>query len=151
MRGREAVAPQVSEAFGQASNAQASSSVRQKPKPAPPFSLRLSAEERARLEEQAGSRPLGSYIRHRLLGENTDKRRTIRKPKIDEQKLVLVLAQLGKSRLSSNLNQLAKAANMGTLDVSQEVGDQLQEACRTVLAMRDALITALGLKAEGGP
>lgn len=149
MRGREAGAPQVSEEFGQVSNSQASFPGHYKP--AAPFSLRLTVEERALLDELAGGWPLGAYIRQRLLGEKADKRRTVRKPKIDEQKLALVLAELGKSRLSSNLNQLAKAANMGTLDVSQEVEGQLQEACRAVLAMRDALITALGLKPEGGP
>ena len=45
-----------------------------------------------------------------------------------------------------NLNQLAKSANMGTLDVSQNVELQLQEAYLAILAMRDALITALEIK-----
>lgn len=36
-------------------------------KPPPPFSLRLSADERAELFRRAGNKPLGAYIRSRLL------------------------------------------------------------------------------------
>lgn len=32
----------------------------------PPFSLRLTFEERAKLEKEAGSKPLGAYIRSKL-------------------------------------------------------------------------------------
>jgi hypothetical protein len=46
----------------------------------PPFSLRFTIEERKRLNEMAGTQPLGSYIRDRLLGEQVEKRRKIRKP-----------------------------------------------------------------------
>ena len=113
---------------------------------APPFSLRLTASEREYLKRQAGGKPLGVYIRERLLGEQAQKRKTARKPKTQEKQLALVLAELGNSRLSSNLNQLAKSANRGTLDVSRDVEQDLQDACAAVLAMRDALILALGLK-----
>ena len=119
-------------------------------KPPAPFSLRLSEEERAYLIQQAGNRPLGAYIRQRLLGERAEKRRTLRKPKIDDKQIAQVLAELGASRLSSNLNQLAKSANMGTLDVSRNVEQELQDACGAMLAMRDALLTALGLKTDTG-
>ena len=119
-------------------------------KPPSPFSLRLSAEERAYLIRQAGNRPLGAYIRERLLGGKADKRRTFRRPKIDDKQIAKVLAELGASRLSSNLNQLAKSANMGTLDVARNVERELEDACGAVLAMRDALLTALGLKSDTG-
>ena len=114
-----------------------------------PFSLRLTPEERAYLEEKAGARPLGAYIRTRLLDGRAEKRRPQRKPKIDDKQIALVLAELGRSRLSSNLNQLAKASNCGTLDVSSEVERDLQAACHAVVTMRDNLIAALGLGAGG--
>ena len=38
----------------------------QRSKKLPPFSLRLTFEERARLEELAGNEPLGSYIKRRV-------------------------------------------------------------------------------------
>ena len=117
-------------------------------KPPSPFSIRLSEAERAYLVRQAGNRPLGTYIRSRLLGGKAEKRRTFRKPKVDDKQIAQVLAALGASRLSSNLNQLAKSANMGTLDVSRNVEQELQDACGAVLAMRNALLTALGLKTD---
>ncbi len=122
-----------------------------KAKPAPiqakitsPFSIRLTLEERAFLEQQAGHQPLGVYIRTQLFGEKATKRRVLRRPKIDEQQVALVLAALGQSRLSANLNQLAKHANMGTLDISRDLDRELHDACGAVLAMRDALFVALG-------
>ncbi len=117
-------------------------------KPAAPFSLRLTAEEREVLDRQAGNKPLGAYIRERLLADKVQKRRTSRKPHVDEKQLAQVLAELGRSRLSSNLNQLAKHANVGILPDSPEVAEELGEACRAVKAMRDALLGALGLKVE---
>lgn len=131
-------------------NAALSNQATGKKKTASPFSLRLTPEEREYLNQQTGARPLGAYIRERLLGDRTEKRRTFRKPHVDEKQLALVLAELGRSRLSSNLNQLAKAANTGTLPLPHEVERDLREACKAILAMRDALIAALGLKTEAG-
>ncbi len=110
-----------------------------------PFSLRLTDQERAYLGHQAGTRPLGAFIRAQLLEGRVEKRRPQRKPRADDQKIALVLAELGRSRLSANLNQLAKAANTGTLGLSATVEEELHEACQAVLSMRDNLIAALGL------
>ena len=115
---------------------------------AAPFSLRLTAEERIYLNDKAGNRPLGRYIRDRLLGDRTEKRRISRKPKVDEQKLALVLAALGQSRLSSNLNQLAKAVNSGTLDLTPEIEQEILKSCAAVIAMRNMVVEALGLKED---
>ena len=145
MRSRDVAGCAVSWIFQQVSGAATTHK-----KTAAPFSLRLTPDERATLDQLAGGRPLGAYIRKRLLGDQAEQRHYIRKPKVDEKLIAPVLAALGASRLSSNLNQLAKAANCGTLDVSQDVEQQLTDACGAVLAMRDALIMALGLKAEGG-
>lgn len=132
----------VAKAF---SNSAASSRNKSKRRYIPPFSLRLTAEERKRLDEMAGNQPLGSYIRDRLLGEQTEKRRKIKKPKPDTAMLAMVLSELGQSRLASNINQLAKAANMGTLDITPEIEREIEQACREIQAMRALLITALGV------
>jgi hypothetical protein len=110
-----------------------------------PFSLRLTVEERKRLDELAGNQPLGSYIRNRLLGEQTEKRRKIKKPTPDIALLALVLGEFGRSRLASNINQLAKAANIGTLDVTPETEREIVQACAEIQAIRVLLITALGV------
>ena len=113
---------------------------------ATPFSIRLTPSEKAYLTQKAGSRPLGAYIRQELLGNQAHSRRKERKPKVDEKQVAALLAELGQSRIPSNLNQLAKAANTGTLGASDEVERQLQDACGAVLAMREALFIALGLR-----
>ncbi len=117
-------------------------------KPPPPFSLRLSAAERAELIRRAGSKPLGVYIRAQLLGNVTTPRRSRRQPGADQQTLAKLLAELGQSRLSSNLNQLAKAANSGSLPVSPETEQVLVQACEDVRRMRHALLSALGFRVE---
>lgn len=113
-----------------------------------PFPIRFTTEERAYLEELAGSRPLGTYIREQLLGDRVAKRRSVRKPSIDDEKASELLAAIGRTHISSNLNQIARSVNMGTLDVREETDEQLQDACQAIFAMRDALYVALGLKPE---
>lgn len=118
-----------------------------------PFSLRLTQDERARLEQEAGETPLATYIKFRLfnnLPELTRPRGSGKRPALETQLIAKLLAALGEARLANNLNQLAKAANMGTLDVSKDTEKELLAACAEVHAMRADLIAALGLKAQGG-
>jgi hypothetical protein len=113
-----------------------------------PFPIRFTETELAYLRERAGNRPVGTYIRNQVLGSSAQDRRKQRQPRLNEKEYAALLAALGQSRLSSNLNQLARAANIGVLDVSPEVEQQLEYAYRAVLAMREALFTALGLKSK---
>ena len=57
-----------------------------------------------------------------------------------------VLAQLGATRSASNLNQIAKAINQGTLYVDDELAAELNQACAEVAWMRVTLMRALGIK-----
>ncbi|TPE46483.1 hypothetical protein [Amaricoccus solimangrovi] len=117
-----------------------------------PFSLRLSHEERARLVAEAGRKSLGEHIRYRLFGQNAERRkRPGNSPVKDQEALGRVLGALGKSRLSSNLNQLAKAVNTGSLPVTPETEADLRQACRDVAAIRADLLRALGSSPEDGP
>lgn len=112
----------------------------------PPFSLRLTYEERARLEQDAAGKPLGAYIREQLLGDNVSPRKKIgNRPVQDQEALGRVLGALGGSRLSSNLNQLAKAVNTGSLPVTPETEADIREACREVVKIRLDLIRALDI------
>lgn len=110
-----------------------------------PFSLRLSPEERLRLDADAGALPWGDYIRSQLFENPTPRKRTFRRPVQDEQALGQLLAELGRSRLSANLNQLAKAAHSGALPVTPEVHQAILDASRDIRAMSDLLVQALGL------
>ncbi len=125
-------------------------------KPPPPFSIRFTEEERTRLDRDAGTLSLAAYIRLRLFtGDEpppTKRKPTRRvKPKPSAELAVLgyMLGGLGQSRLASNLNQIAKAANMGALPVSTDLEQELFAACAAVQSMRQDLIAALGVKAQG--
>ena len=125
-------------------------------KPAPkhptPFSLRLTFDKRAKLEQDAAGMSLGAYIRQKLLGDDVAPRKTQGKfPVKDQEALGRVLGALGSSRLSANLNQIAKAVNTGSLPVTPETEDDLREACAAVLVMREELMLALGRSPRGEP
>jgi hypothetical protein len=114
----------------------------------PPFSLRLSEAERARLVEEAAGVPLGAYIKAKVLGGAPLRTRRTGLAIQDRAALGQVLGLLGQSRLSSNLNQLAYAANIGTLDISPETEGELLAALQDVRELRRLLLLALGLKPE---
>jgi len=134
---------------GNQEDAQKNAPRRRKRKPTDaPFSLRLTWEERDRLKAAAGRQPLGAYIRSVLLGDGAAPRKArSTTPVADHQALGKLLGELGKSRLSSNLNQLARAANSGSLPVTPDTEAALREACRNIERMRRELVAALGLKA----
>ena len=122
------------------------------PKYPPPFSLRLTFEERATLDEAAAGMSVGAYIRSRLFAEDAAPRRTRGKfPVKDHEALGRVLGALGASKLSSNLNQLARSANSGSLPVTAETEQSIQDACNAVLELRDELMRALGTAPPSEP
>jgi hypothetical protein len=57
-----------------------------------------------------------------------------------------LLGALGQSRIASNMNQIAKAANLGELQIDDELVAELTEACDDIRDMRRTLLLALGLK-----
>jgi hypothetical protein len=118
-----------------------------KPKTPPPFSLRFTFEERAQLDAAANGVALGAYIKAVLFdGDLSKVRRRNTNPVADHEALGRVLGALGQSRLSNNLNQMARAVNTGTLPVHPETEQDLRDACAEVAAIRADLIKALGLE-----
>jgi hypothetical protein len=114
----------------------------------PPFSIRLTEAEKQRLKALAGAKPVGAYIRERLLADDVSPRKARRAVVQDYDKLAALLALLAQSHLAQNLNQLARHANMGTLNVTLDVVQELLAACAHVREMRATLISALGVKPE---
>ena len=114
----------------------------------PPFSLRLTFEQRARLEQEAAGSSLSAYIHERLFGAEAPlaRRKRGKSPVKDQQAIAELLAKLGQSRLSSNLNQLARLANLGALPVTPDTETAIIEAADDIAAMRKLLIEALGLE-----
>lgn len=119
---------------------------RKKSKAPTPFSIRLSDEERARLKHEAGNKPLGTHIRHKLLGKAQSARKNnTHAPSIDYVLLGQILGALGKTELASNVCLLATMAESGSLPVDEETTGDLKSACEDIRQMRIALITALGV------
>ena len=119
-----------------------------KKRPAP-FSIRLSETDRARLAVEAAGAPLGAYIKAKVLGDPaapTSGERKRRKvlPIQDREALAQALALLGRSHLSSNLNQIAHGVNIGTLPVTPETESDLRSALQAVRDIRTLLLRALG-------
>ncbi|WP_238475681.1 hypothetical protein [Rhodophyticola sp. CCM32] len=110
----------------------------------PPFSIRLSDEERAALERQAGSMPLSSYVKSVVFADEAPRHRKRRAmPEADQRLLAEILARLGASRSASNLNQIAKHLNQGTLVIDEDLEADLKQAIVDVAWMRVTLIEAL--------
>lgn len=125
---------------------------KQRPKRPAPFSLRLSGEERAQLIAEAKGAPLGAYIKTKLMGcalPPSSRRSGL--PVEDRKALAQALALLGQSRMASNLNQLAYAANIGVLERGPETEAALNDTLADIRALRDLLLKALGLKPDWKP
>ena len=110
-----------------------------------PLTLRLTVDERAKLEELAAGMTLSAYVRACVFAEETKRRK--RRPKdvvADKKAIAEVLALLGQSRIASNLNQLAHHANLGILIVGDEEKADIAEATAHLQAIRGLLVQALG-------
>ena len=118
----------------------------QKTKQTYPFSIRLTNQQRRRLEKDAKGRPLGVHMRSLVFEDDGSLRSRNARPVADAEALAKALGMLGQSRISSNLNQLAKAANTGVLPVTPEVCREVIQACEYVSELRLLLIRALGLR-----
>lgn len=121
------------------------------PKPLPkrstlsPVTLRLTHEERARLEELAQGMTLSAYIRACVFAEQSRRRKRRPASVVEDKKAIAeALALLGQSRIANNLNQLAYHANINALAIGPDEAAQIEEAYEYVLSIRSLLLTALG-------
>ena len=113
-----------------------------------PLTLRLTAAERAKLEELAAGMTLSAYVRGVLFAEESKRRK--KRPKdvvADKRAAAEALALLGQSRIASNLNQLAYHANIGELWWGAAEKVHIEEANAHLKAIRSLLLTALGKSA----
>lgn len=106
--------------------------------------LRVTPEEKAKFIKLADGTPVSRYIIDAILKHGKRAPKSLRK--LDKDSIAQLLGVLGKSRISNNINQLAKAANSGSLPVNEDVIKALNESVAAILWMRDTLIKALGLK-----
>ncbi len=126
------------------SGAGTNSTARKKARSISPVTLRLTADERAKLEELAEGMTLSAYIRACVFGK--EERRRKRRPRnivADKKAVSQALALLGQSRIANNLNQLAYQANIGALVMEERERAQIEEAYNHVRELRFLLIKTL--------
>lgn len=116
----------------------------------PPLSIRLTEEERRKLEQLAGTMSLAGYIKMVALDGYKPSRAPARM-KADQRALAKVLAALGASQLSASLERLSYAAQNGSLYVDDRLAAKFGAACDDIRAMHLHLLDALGKKPPLAP
>lgn len=106
-----------------------------------PLSLRLSADERTRLERMANGQPLGGFIKARLFGE---RRKSAAHPSRGE--IARVLALLGASGIGAAIRSMARAVEQGALPLDPETQASIRAACADIAVIKLLLMKALGIK-----
>ncbi|WP_243613078.1 plasmid mobilization protein [Shimia aestuarii] len=110
----------------------------------PPVTLRLTPDERERLEELAAGMTLSAYIRACVFAKEERRRKRRSKNAVADKKAIAeALALMGQSRIANNLNQLAHQANIGALDMDEDTRGQIDEAYLFIAEMRGMLVKAL--------
>jgi hypothetical protein len=102
------------------------------------LTIRLSPDERARIDDDAARAGLmpGSYARQVLLGAPAP--RQVRRPPIERRELARLLGELG--HIGGNLNQIARGVNFGDgLDMYE-----LTHLLADLGPVREAILRALG-------
>lgn len=118
------------------------------PKQTTTLTVRLTYEERRRLERLAGDRPISALVRSRLFGKSGSRKAKVRRTTPDNAALAQVLAALGRSNLSVDLNTIVWAVDAGKLSLDLKSLALVRQACIDIAAMRQDLIAALGLSAR---
>ena len=114
----------------------------------PPISLRVSPEEKARLEHDAGDMTLSAYIRRQLFGDDVvPRKRRMNRPIKDHITVAQLFALIKQTQAWNNLNQIARGVNSGMWIVSPETEEILKDACKAIIEIRKMLMKALGLNA----
>lgn len=111
-----------------------------------PLCVRVSPEEKARLERDSGGMTVSAHIRERLFGDDAmPRKRRMKRPVKDYRILAQLFALIKQTQCWNNLNQIARGVNSNTWIVSPESEKMLQEACKAIVEIRDMLMKALGL------
>lgn len=110
----------------------------------PPLSIRLSPEERTRLEFMAGNRPIGAFVKSRVFAANDN----VPPKGYSRTESARILGLLARMDVFPALNGLLRAAGNGQVQLEPEMEAALTAACLDLAEIRCLLITAQGIKAE---
>ena len=120
------------------------------PKPKPYYvTVRVTPEEKQRLETEAAGTSISAHVRDRLFGDDVKPRRTRgRFPVKDYQALSRVLRALGKANLYNNLHLILLALEEQRISMEPELEAELRDTFAVVCQMREDLVAALGLQSR---
>lgn len=135
-------------------NASAKPATRKASAPTIPLSIRVTVEEKAQLQQMAGTLAISTYIRQKLFGDGAAARparyqKKPRQPAINAQEVAKLLAMFGQSELARSMLALSLAVQQHELELSHEVEQKLALACADIHAIKLALVVALGVQPQG--
>ena len=109
-----------------------------------PFSMRLSVEERARLDALAGDMPMGAYVRSRLFDTPSPRHHKMRRFDVDKSLLKKLVRELGRQHISSRLHRIMDAIDDGDLEVGDKLELELRYLCSELRHLRRNIRKAVG-------
>lgn len=115
-----------------------------------PLSIRLSPDERARLEVLAGKQPIGAFVKSRLFAANDNiPPQPNSRPIINERVgFAKILGMLARMDVFLTLKALLKAVGNGHIQLKPETESALNTAFLDLGEIRRLLIEAQKVKAE---
>jgi hypothetical protein len=115
-----------------------------------PLSVRLSPEERTRLEALAGKQPIGAFVKSRMFAanDNIPLQPYGRSPVHERKELARILGFLARMDIFLILKELLKAMGNGHIQLKPEIESALNTAFLDLREIRCLLIEALGKKAK---
>ena len=119
-------------------------------KPKPGYvTVRVTPEEKQRLETESAGTSISAHVRDRLFGDDVKPRRTRgRFPVKDYKALSRVLRALGKANLYNNLHLILLALEEQRISMEPELEAELRDTFAVVCQMREDLVSALGLQSR---
>lgn len=114
-----------------------------------PFSLRLTFDERAKLDTMAKGKPLGLFIRTKLFEGSTFKSRDLKAE--NNRANAQILGLLGQSEFTKNVTELASAARSGSLDINPDTEKLMITALEQLILMKELLLKEMKIRSGDRP
>ena len=137
----------LSTAFKESVNGAAEATTPPRPK-LKPMTFRVTDSERVEIKAFAGSQSVSEYVRESALHKKSRRKRRVKVITPSQENAARILGLLGQSGILANLAKIADAAESGALPVTEELSEELRNACALIIAIRHDLIDALGIKVQ---
>lgn len=113
-----------------------------------PMTFRVTNSERTEIKALAGTQSVSEYVRESALRKQSRRKRRANVIAPSQENAARILGLLGQSRILANLATIADAVEAGALPVTDELSEELRNACALIIAIRCDLIEALGVKVQ---